>query len=178
MKKILFIGIILTLVFFTACVNEKSSDQDISGIQERNDITNKNDLTGNIIQNEQIKEESVKKTFDINIVDLQFEPNSIYVNKGDIVILNFLSEEPIHFSLDAFGVSEYVRTGRIEFVADKSGSFDFVCDDCDSYLERDYFMEEDYSNEENQDDNSNQTINETSRTKRENRVILGVIYVK
>ena len=64
----------------------------------------------------------------------QWEPNIIVVNKGDTVILDVKNpRKHIHsLSVPAFGARTDTlepRTGEdvIQFVADKAGTFDFIC---------------------------------------------------
>ncbi|MEM4260172.1 MAG: cupredoxin domain-containing protein [Candidatus Woesearchaeota archaeon] len=170
MRKILIACSVIVILFFTAC----TSSSNTSSSSNNTDNENLNDLTANIVANNQNKIEPTTKAFDMRIVNLQFEPNTIFVNKGDRVFLYFLNEKPIHFSLDAFGVSEYVRTGSIEFVADKTGSFNFVCDNCENYRERPYFQD-DINEENNQTENRKESKNNDEDI---DKVILGVIYVK
>ena len=60
-----------------------------------------------------------------------FDPQTITVNEGDTVILNINSIDVNHgFAILEFGVNEFLRPGntvRIEFVADRKGSFSFFC---------------------------------------------------
>ncbi len=61
-------------------------------------------------------------------------PQTIYVNKGDTLILSFAVDEPTEISFNDFGIDETVQLDNIEFVADKSGVFDFYCLDCEHKL--------------------------------------------
>ena len=75
----------------------------------------------------------VPETKEFNIIAKQwdFSPSTITVNEGDNVILNIESIDVTHgFSLLSFGVSEQLVSGnivKIEFVADKKGTFSFFC---------------------------------------------------
>ena len=77
--------------------------------------------------------EEVQETKEFNIIAKQwdFSPSTITVNEGDNVILNIESIDVTHgFVLSGFGVSEQLVSGttvRIEFVADKKGTFSFFC---------------------------------------------------
>ena len=77
--------------------------------------------------------EEVQETKEFNIIAKQwdFSPSTITVNEGDNVILNIESIDVTHgFSLLSFGVSEQLVSGntvKIEFVADKKGTFSFFC---------------------------------------------------
>ncbi len=61
----------------------------------------------------------------------EFEPNIIRVKKGDLVRIEITSEDVVHgFALPAFGINVPVRpeqTTVVEFVADKTGNFEFYC---------------------------------------------------
>ena len=71
------------------------------------------------------------KEFDIIAKQWDFSPNTITVNEGDNVILNIESIDVTHgFVISDFGVSEQLVSGntvKIEFVADKKGTFSFFC---------------------------------------------------
>ena len=73
------------------------------------------------------------ETKEFNIVARQwnFNPDTITVNEGDIVVLNIESIDVTHgFAISAFGINERLSPGntvRIEFVADRKGSFSFFC---------------------------------------------------
>jgi len=61
----------------------------------------------------------------------QFSPKEIVVNKGDLVRIKITNTKGTHdFKIDEFGV--YTETPLneekiVEFVADKSGSFEYYC---------------------------------------------------
>ena len=69
--------------------------------------------------------------FDITDSDGSTVVNKITVNKGDTVKLSITSQDVPHgFSLNEFGINKVVNTGDtvvVEFVADKSGTFNFFC---------------------------------------------------
>ena len=71
------------------------------------------------------------KEIDVTARQWEFSPNPIEVNKGDTVRLKIKSLDVTHgFALPTFGVSEQLQPGRevvVEFVADKEGSFSFLC---------------------------------------------------
>lgn len=60
-----------------------------------------------------------------------FSPSTITVNRGDTVKLHIESIDVKHgFGLSAFGINEDLSPGKavdVELVADKTGSFTFVC---------------------------------------------------
>ena len=74
---------------------------------------------------------SETKEFDIVARQWNFNPDTITVNEGDTVILNINSIDVNHgFAIKEFGVSESLNPGntvRVEFIADRKGSFSFFC---------------------------------------------------
>jgi len=76
-------------------------------------------------------EETGNKEFDVIAEQWKFSPNEIEVNEGDNVILNIESIDIAHgIAIPAFEVNEYLSPGqtvKIEFVADRKGSFTFSC---------------------------------------------------
>jgi plastocyanin len=75
---------------------------------------------------------AVTKTFDVIAKNFSFSPSIIAVNKGDIVRINFINENGSHdFVLNDFNAKTQVtntgQTQTIEFIADKTGSFEYYC---------------------------------------------------
>jgi cytochrome c oxidase subunit 2 len=77
------------------------------------------------------KEQSEVKEFKVTAEQFEFTPNTITVNQGDTVRLIVTSTDVAHgIGLPDFGVSAELLPGEtttVEFVADKAGTFDFVC---------------------------------------------------
>ncbi len=71
------------------------------------------------------------KEFDMIAKQWEFEPSVIEVNLGDRVDIHVKSVDVAHgFNLPEFGVSERLEPGEVvhvEFVADKRGTFQFIC---------------------------------------------------
>ena len=71
------------------------------------------------------------KEFKIKAKQFSFEPSVIEVNKGDKVRLTVESLDVPHgFSILEYGINERLDPGkevRIEFTADKQGTFTFFC---------------------------------------------------
>ncbi len=71
------------------------------------------------------------KRFDVTARQFEFEPGTIEVNQGDVVILKIKSIDVDHgFALPDFGVSQYLESGKdvsVQFTADKKGTFTFFC---------------------------------------------------
>ncbi len=74
----------------------------------------------------------VVKSFNVTGQNFSFTPNEIRVKKGDTVKVTFTSNGTHDFVIDEFNARTAVlRTGdapqTIEFVADKTGSFEYYC---------------------------------------------------
>lgn len=71
------------------------------------------------------------KKFSITAKKWEFSPSVISVNKGDTVELTIKSTDVTHgFFLSAFNISKNLTPGETvtaSFVADKVGSFSFIC---------------------------------------------------
>ncbi len=71
------------------------------------------------------------KEFSIVAKQFEFTPSTITVKKGDNVIIRLTSADVKHgFSLPGFNISKEVDAQTpvtIEFVADKTGTFEFRC---------------------------------------------------
>lgn len=71
------------------------------------------------------------KEFTMTAKNWEFSPSTITVNKGDTVKLHIKSIDVTHgFGLPDFGINENLAPGKtvdVEFVADKAGTFTFVC---------------------------------------------------
>ncbi len=77
-------------------------------------------------------EKLVTKTFDLTGKNFAFNQNEIRVKLGDKVKINFQSTQGFHnWSIDDFkAFTKQVNLGEstsVEFVADKSGTFEFYC---------------------------------------------------
>ncbi len=71
------------------------------------------------------------KEFDVVAFQWGFEPQFIEVNKGDHVTLRITSDDVPHgLAIDEYQINETIMPGetvKIEFIADKTGSFKFYC---------------------------------------------------
>lgn len=80
-----------------------------------------------------INETGEKNVYEINMVakKFEFDPHTIVVNKGEKVMLNIVSTDVAHgFSLPDFDINIDLPVDKIvkvEFVADKTGEFEFEC---------------------------------------------------
>jgi plastocyanin len=72
------------------------------------------------------------KSFTVTGKDFSFSPNSITVNKGDRVVINFVNAGGFHdLVIDEFNAkTPQINSGQratIEFIADKAGTFEYYC---------------------------------------------------
>ena len=91
-------------------------------------------ISGNISNNTnsgEVVATGETKEFSLTARTWAFSPSKITVNAGDKVVLTLRSTDVPHgFGLPEFGINAYLAPGRIEtvrFVADKPGTFPFVC---------------------------------------------------
>lgn len=66
---------------------------------------------------------------EVRLIDGHFDPPVIYVNKGDLVRMNFFFVDPVFVSLGNY-VNDYYTTGMAVFVADRAGEYTIYCEDC------------------------------------------------
>ena len=115
--NILFWGL---LIFLVACSSS-------------NITPNSESVAGTQVSGEDVPSDTVGTTKEFNLIAKKWEfiPSTIEVNGGDKVILNINSVDVDHgFSISAFNVNENLKAGkttRIEFIADKKGSYTFFC---------------------------------------------------
>lgn len=110
----------------TTAPTEQASDQ-ITPSQP----TQAPDLTESTQPSESETKSETKK-FSVNGNNFSFSPNEIRVKKGDTVQITFVNKSGIHdFVIDEFSVAtKQIGSGKqavVEFVADKSGTFEFYC---------------------------------------------------
>jgi hypothetical protein len=116
MKKMFFIIALLAgVLFLTACTEQAAPKEQ---------TTNPNSVG--------FQESKLEvKDLEVWYVNEQFFPETISVKEGDHVRIFLMNTENMFFSIPDFGVNENINHGYIEFVADKKGSFEFYCQDCD-----------------------------------------------
>lgn len=136
--NIFIIAIIVLVVliggFFVFKGGFNSSSNSGEGIVavEKSDIQEEPTSNEENIQKE-IPTPKTQETKEFNVIAKQwdFSPSTITVNEGDRVILNIKSIDVNHgFALSTFGISEFLSPGntvKLEFVADKTGTFSFFC---------------------------------------------------
>lgn len=76
---------------------------------------------------------TTNKTFTFTAGNFWFQPNTITVNKGDTVTINFKVNNGFHdFVIDAFNVKAGPimagKTASVTFTANKAGTYEFYCD--------------------------------------------------
>lgn len=71
------------------------------------------------------------RTITLDARQFEYAPARIEVNQGDRVIITFRADDVVHgFYLDGYGIQRRVTPGttqRIEFVADRAGTFRYRC---------------------------------------------------
>jgi heme/copper-type cytochrome/quinol oxidase subunit 2 len=68
---------------------------------------------------------------DVTARNFEFDPGTLYVNRGDTVLISLSSEDVMHgLYVDGYGVSaqaEPGQPGELRFVADREGAFHIRC---------------------------------------------------
>lgn len=87
--------------------------------------------SGEMKKEEKVMEKPQVKEFSLTAKKWEFTPSTIAVNKGDSVKLTIKSTDVDHgFLLPEFGINKKLKAGEttiVEFVADKTGTFSFSC---------------------------------------------------
>jgi len=80
---------------------------------------------------EELTPETKNKEFTMIAKQWEFSPDTIRVNEGDSVVLNVKSIDVSHgLAIPLYGIDEFLSPGqtvKIEFVANKKGTFPFAC---------------------------------------------------
>lgn len=126
MKEYLLVGLLAVLLLVSSCQQQTNSsnnkDSNIGG--NSNQANNDNNKNGDVTSGKQV-------TINMKAKKWEFDPNIIKAKKGDKVKLVITSEDVKHgFSLSAFNINEDLEPGKtttIEFTADKTGTYTFVC---------------------------------------------------
>ena len=131
--------ILILCLFLVACTAaEKSVSVDKSVVNESS-FSKNNDPPQIVIPNDELDSaiddlntlEGNIRVISITAKQWEFLPNNIEVNKGETVILKIKSIDVPHgFYLADFNLQKILQPNEesvIEFVADKSGTFDFMC---------------------------------------------------
>lgn len=153
MKKLLVLAVMMTaLMTLSACKKSNESDDPASSIETAVEVIAGEEVTfdfDEVVENDADEPSSnapettpepepepevvgpVLKSFTMTAKQWEFVPSTITVNEGDIVNLSITSTDVAHgFSLRQFGVSADLQPGKtvqVEFVADKKGTFSFIC---------------------------------------------------
>ena len=85
-----------------------------------------------IDENSQIMEENEVRVIDVEAGSFYYKPEAIKVKKGETVRIVMKSVSMMHnFNIDELGVKLPIvqdgETGTVEFVADKTGTFEYYC---------------------------------------------------
>ena len=89
--------------------------------------------TGESMQSlvEKISPAAPVKEFNLEAFQFGYSPDTIVVNKGDVVKIHATSRDVPHgFFIKEYGINEKVEKGKvkdIEFIADKAGEFEIIC---------------------------------------------------
>ncbi|MFH1506546.1 MAG: hypothetical protein ABIE94_06190 [archaeon] len=116
MKTIILLILILAgMLFMTACTQEEAAGDgpvvnDHAGLEAS---------------------EPIVKDLEVWYEDEQFFPETFFVNKGDHVRLFVRSTDNIFFSMPDYRINEWIHQGYLDFKADKTGSFEFYCQNCE-----------------------------------------------
>ena len=136
-SKYLFVILIVGMVLISGCVQgTEISDEVLEEVQpeiEKPEETQPEKVSEEEIP-EEIPEETITeniKEFNITAKKFEFIPDTITVSKGDTVKLHVTSIDVTHgFNLLAFKINENILPGKtvdIEFIADRTGSFEILC---------------------------------------------------
>lgn len=132
MKKFLPLTLaLLTLLSLTACqkVEDWEAQKAKAPVEEVKTETAPTPVIPTPPAPEPVVVPQETKTFNITAKEFGFTPNTISVNEGNEVVVNFTSEDIAHgFAVTEYGISEIVPAGTtkvIEFTADKKGTFTF-----------------------------------------------------
>jgi plastocyanin len=101
---------------------------DING----NIVTDSEMSVGSEIASDSVSMASTVVTVNVTGQNMSFSPNEIKVKKGDTIKVVFTSGDMLHdFVVDEFNArTKQLKTGEtetIEFVADKTGMFEYYC---------------------------------------------------
>ena len=115
-KPIVFLILMLVIIAISGCIGQATPIEQPKTEQQP------------LATNEQLIE---LKEFNITAKQFGFEPDIITVNKGNAVKLKITSIDVTHgFSINEYNIRETLEPGKtitVEFVADKSGTFQFFC---------------------------------------------------
>ena len=141
MNKIILITIVIVFIGVGGYFLLRGDSQILSPASTRPETENSDVIENNggedeeaaneLSEEPQVIETAIFKEFNERAFKWAFDPAIITVNKGDKVKLNITSEDVTHgFNLPVFGVNENLAPGKtvsVEFTADKTGTFIFVC---------------------------------------------------
>ena len=122
MKRALLFLLVVATVFLVAC----STDQ---AVEDQNGASAQTSV--NVVQSAESEVTGNRVEIDMVARQWEFEPNVIEVSKGDTVVLTVTNIDVEHgIAIPEFDVDLELAPGTtstVEFVADKSGEFEFSC---------------------------------------------------
>tara|TARA_Y100000310_G_scaffold341499_2_gene440830 strand:+ start:935 stop:1336 length:402 start_codon:yes stop_codon:yes gene_type:complete len=114
--RYIYLFLVLGILVLSGCSTEV--------VEEDVPILEPDDPDEEVVEGDTVEIDMVAKQF-------EFDPEVIEVNKGDTVILHITSVDVAHgISIPEYGVDEFLGVDEevtIEFVADKEGEFNFIC---------------------------------------------------
>lgn len=143
-KNIIWIGIVIVVVLGVgmwallmnspASAPESSENQGVSALPVDLNPPKENSPADNTVTPSSSEANSAvsKKEFTVTGKNFSFTPNALTVKRGDSVKITFKNAGGTHdFKIDEFAVAtKRIGTGEqesIEFIADKTGSFEYYC---------------------------------------------------
>ncbi|QQG41476.1 MAG: cupredoxin domain-containing protein [Candidatus Woesebacteria bacterium] len=113
--KLLVVVVVLVVLGMAGFLFSKTKTQ------SSNDLANVKSISGGPV-----------KEFTVNGSSYKFDPETIVVNKGDIVKITFKDNDGRHnLGIDGYNLSTKIigsgSEAQLQFVADKAGSFEFYC---------------------------------------------------
>ncbi|KKR78945.1 MAG: Heme/copper-type cytochrome/quinol oxidase, subunit 2 [Candidatus Nomurabacteria bacterium GW2011_GWA2_40_9] len=134
--------ILLGVVIFFATKDKDTDEVQLDENESSTEATNNNEVdlsTNTSIPVEDINLEveaevelNTVREFTVNAKNFSFSPSTMTVKKGDKVKITFINSQGFHdFKIDAYGVAakqaQSPNTEVLEFIADKTGSFEYYC---------------------------------------------------
>lgn len=136
MNKNIMIGIVLVIVVllggFLLMKNSQQPSQETAMTEESPVPTDTMAVSESPAETSGTPSATNVKEFTVTGSNFEFDPAKMTVKKGDTVKITFKSEGSLHdFVIDEFDVrTQQLGAGKeesIEFVADKSGTFEYYC---------------------------------------------------
>jgi len=137
MRKTMMIFIMAGLVFILGCSQNAEVSQPQAAVQSEADegmetvVIEEEKISEETPGSKEVKAEETIKEFTMTARRFDFSPSTIIVDKGDRVRIKISAVDVAHgFAIDEYNINRKFSPGEeevIEFVADKSGTFEFYC---------------------------------------------------